>query len=88
MSKQESKTKTKKTFSIAEIRDMFSAGEEIRLSSIDTQMLVKLIIYCLDATLTDADGNPPEFTINNNFVFLELEDLRWTIELRDNNKYS
>ena len=88
MSNKESKNKIKQTFSISEIREMFSAGEEIRLSSIDTQMLVKLIIYCLDATLTDADGNPPNFTINNNFVFIELEDLRYTLEIRNNNKYS
>jgi hypothetical protein len=88
LSNQGSKNKTKATISIDDVRDFFEQNPELKLSDLDAYTLLKLIIYNLDQTLSDANGNPPAFTINNNFVFIEIEDLRFTLELRDTKKYN
>lgn len=67
--------------------ELFGNENELRLSDLNEETFLKLIIHCLAQCIEDKDGNPPHFTRSNNFVFLEIEDLRYTIEIRNNKKY-
>lgn len=82
------KSKAEGTIEIDEVREFFNDHPEIELYHMDSVLLSKMITQALDQMIQDKDGNPPHFTISNNFIFMEIEDLRFTIEIRNNSSYS
>lgn len=80
------KQKKESIINLEEVNALFE--NDILLSDLDKYTFLKLIIHCLGQCIQDKNGEPPQFTLNNNFVFMEIEDLRFTVEVRDNNNYS
>ena len=78
---------TSKVTPLDEAQDFFEQNPQLTLNDLDLDLLRKVIIYGLGSMIFDPDGNPPNFTISNNHVFMEIEGLRFTIDLRDNNAY-
>lgn len=78
--------KKESIINLDEIAENFQ--HDLLLSDLDKYTFLKLIIHCLAQCIQDKEGKPPQFTLNNNFVFMEIEDLRYTIEVRDNSQYS
>lgn len=72
---------------IEQVEDFFNENEEIRTDEIDTKTLLFLIVHCLNQCIFDSNGNKPTFMMSNNSVFLELDDARFSIDVRCNNSY-
>ena len=81
-------SKTKAKANSIEEDDLFDSEQEINLTEIDTNMIVKLLVHCLSQCLVDAQNKPPQFVRSNDTLFFELAERRFTIEIRDNNLYS
>lgn len=71
-----------------EINDFFEQNQELKLQDLDTYMMIKIIIHALSNMISDDMGNKPRFTMTNNFMFMEIGDLKFTIEIKDAGMYN
>lgn len=72
---------------IDQVNDFFEQNEEIRTDELDTKTLLFLIVHCLNQCIFDSKGNKPFFTMSQNSVFLELDDVKFSIDCRNNSSY-
>jgi hypothetical protein len=81
--------KPSKDISLAdEINDFFEQNQELKLQDLDTYLMLKIIIHALSNMISDDLGNKPHFTMTNNFMFMEIADLKFTIEIKDAGMYN
>lgn len=74
--------------STEEIHEFFDENPEIKLQNLDSMILTKLIVHCLDQCIADSSGNPPQFMIQDGFILLEIETKKFSIAIKNNSLYS
>lgn len=78
----------KGAISTDEIHEFFEENQDLRLTDLDETLLAKLIIHALDQCIMDDKGHRPDFSMTTGCIFMEVGDKRFSLSIRDNNKYS
>jgi hypothetical protein len=80
--------KREKTNEADDVNEFFEDNEELKLKDLDSYMIIKIIIHALSNMIVDELGNEPHFTTTQNFMFMEIADKKFTIEIKDTGMYN
>ena len=80
--------KTESQNLIKESEDIFDEDGVAHILDMTAEFLSKVIIHALSEIVQDMNGQPPTFTRNNNFIFMEFGDKRFSLQITDNNDYN